>query len=526
MSFLSRYRIPIALFLISFAYFVVLSAKQYTFLFVSQDSGDWLTASIMWFVPQPVGSPLYILMGHFLNLFGGSLPIKMTIMLNCLPSAVAITFVYLIVLQLSQSKLAAITSSIVLLGAAVFLAQSTILDEYAFATMFVVLAYWFYINGKKKLTLLSMALAVSVNILALIITLVWWFIERKNWKEWLKLSWAFIIPLALFYSYILVVMALPSSMPLIAGDLSVKGVWHYLMDTSNGAAYNISLRDFPMRVGIFLGMMIMSLGIAWIPLSLALKPLDTKRWACVAIALVSLTYYLTSIDPATWHFLTFGFPFLAILVGLGMNKLMKYHALGAKAVIVCSIGLIFVNGVFLNAQTLTAQTDPAAAVEKQIMNLPLNSMIVCRPGHYSMAIFYAIAQGRKDITPILWVENTNRAYVMGNISKAYGGQYLGYCAYYGDRLFSILPLDRVIEAYNKGYPLYVADAYWGFEGLVNPPWNEMIASLTFDSDGRIRKVVDIKEASVTQPKTYTIYDDGYGNITLPTNPLYFLDDID
>lgn len=487
MTFISRHKIPIAIFLIAFAYYVALASKSFSWLFVSQDSGDWLAASTAWFVPQPVGSPLYILMGHFLNLFGGSLPLKMTIVLNCLPSAIVVALTYLIVLKLSQNKFAAITSSVVLLGAGVFLAQSTILDEYAFATMFVVLAYWFYINGKKKLTLLNMALATSVNILALIITLVWWFVERKNWKEWLKIVWAYAIPLAILYSYIVILMALPSSMPLIAGKFSWANLWHYLMDTSNGAAYNISLRDFPMRVFVFLGIMIASLGIAWIPAFMV--KLNRQVWAIAAIALVALIYYLTSIDPATWHFLTFGFPFLAMLAGLGMVNLMKKHALGAKIIVAFSIGLIIVNSFFLNAQTLTAQIDPAKDVHEQMLNLPQNSMIVCRPGAYSMTLFYVIAQGRKDLTPILWLEDANKAYTYKTIHRAYGGQYLGYCAYYNDRLISVLPIDRVAEAFDKGYPLYVADALWGFEGGANPPWNDMVRSLTFDSDGRIRKVV-------------------------------------
>lgn len=481
-----KYKLPVIVFILSFAYFCILAAKQYTWLFVSQDSGDWLAASTMWFVPQPVGSPLYILCGHFLNLFGGSLPLKMTIVLNCLPSAVTVSLVYLIVLRLSWSKFAALASVIVLLGAAVFLAQSTILDEYAFAAMFVVLAYWFYINGHKKLTLFCMGLAISVNILALVITLIWWFVERKNWKEWLKNSWVCILTVAAFYSYILVVMAMPSSMPLIAGKLSPQSLYHYLMDTSNGAAYNISLRDFPMRLGVFLGIMVVSLGLAWIPAFLV--KLNRQIWACLAIVIVTLTYYLTSIDPATWHFLTFGFPFLAILAGLGIGKLRKQYS---YAVIVFSVCLIIANSFFFNAQTLTAQTDPAAQVDEQIMHLPYNSMIVCRPGAYSMSTFYAIAKGRTDITPILWLEQADKAYTIKDIHKAYGGQYLGYCQYYSERLITVLPADRVYEAYNKGYPLYVADALWGFEGGANPPWNDMINSLNFDSDGRIRKVIGV-----------------------------------
>ena len=52
---------------ISFIYLMVLSAKSYTWVFASEDAADWLASSILWFVPQPVGSPLYILLGHAIN---------------------------------------------------------------------------------------------------------------------------------------------------------------------------------------------------------------------------------------------------------------------------------------------------------------------------------------------------------------------------------------------------------------------------------------------------------------------------
>ena len=85
--------IPFIVFAISFIYYSILSSKVYTWLFASGDSGDWLAASNWWIVPQPYGSPLYISLGHFLDLFGGDLVVKMTILLSCLPAAITVMLV-------------------------------------------------------------------------------------------------------------------------------------------------------------------------------------------------------------------------------------------------------------------------------------------------------------------------------------------------------------------------------------------------------------------------------------------------
>ena len=135
---------PLIIFLTAFSYFALLSSKTYTWVFVSEDAADWLACSTMWMVPQPLGSPLYILLGQFLNILPGDLVIKMTMILSCLPSAITVTLVYLIVRHLTNKESIAITSAMVLAASAIFMSQSTILEEYALAVMLLTLGYYFF----------------------------------------------------------------------------------------------------------------------------------------------------------------------------------------------------------------------------------------------------------------------------------------------------------------------------------------------------------------------------------------------
>ncbi|MCJ7761443.1 DUF2723 domain-containing protein, partial [Candidatus Bathyarchaeota archaeon] len=122
---------------VAIGYYAILAAKQWTWMFVSGDSGDWLASSTIWMTPQPFGSPLYVMLGQFLNLFPGDLVIKMTMMLSVLPAAITVAVVYLIVRARGHGQKLALLGSGILLACGIFLSQATVLEEYTLASMFV-----------------------------------------------------------------------------------------------------------------------------------------------------------------------------------------------------------------------------------------------------------------------------------------------------------------------------------------------------------------------------------------------------
>ena len=387
---------PLLVFVSSFAYYILLSAKQFTWIFASGDSGDWLAASNMWFVPQPYGSPLYISLGHFLDLFGGDLVIKMTVILSCLPAAITVTLVYLIVKKLATEK-AAWFSIAILLGAGIFLTQSTVLEEYAIATMFLVASYYFYLIDKKWLVAVSLGLGTAVHVVVPVVAVLWLLVMRKEWRAWVKVIPVFAV--IGFTPYLLIVYLMTTDAPqLLAGGLSWQSINSYLGST--GVFGSLSIIDLPKRTLDFVAVVLMSFGLAVIPFFAIFKrrPWNNNTKLVIAAIFFPVFYYATCLDPTSWTFMTFACPFVAIIAGIEVARITNRKLVMAIASV--TILIIFTNTIMLNADRLTKANPMAVEYYNEVQQIPDGSAIVMvRGGFNSMAVFYAISEG-KDIIPI------------------------------------------------------------------------------------------------------------------------------
>jgi hypothetical protein len=390
----------IVVFAITFLYYVLLCSKCYTWLYSSGDSGDWLAASNLWIVPQPYGSPLYILLGHFVNLLSTDLPATMTVLLSCLPSAITVALVYLITNKLTNRQSIAVISAVVLAGSAIFLTQSTILEEYAIAVMFTVLGYWFYLNGNKKLTALALGLGSAVHILVIIISVLWLALEWKNKREWLKTIPIYIVVGLLPYTLILWLLV-HSDYPFLAGGLSLEALNHYFGSTT--VFGSLSVYDLPKRLLDFASIMIASFGIALLAMWRGLKRKWEQHIKLLVIGIgFPIFYYMTCIDPTSWTFLTYASPFIAIACGLGLARINKAYF--TNSVMAFSYLLLLVNSIFLDANTLSQNEkyDTAMDYYNELMSLSDGSAVVVnRGGFEGMALFYVISEG-KDLIPVFY----------------------------------------------------------------------------------------------------------------------------
>lgn len=467
--------LPIIIFLVAFAYYAGLSAKEYTWIFVSGDSGDWLAASTWWMVPQPMGSPLYILLGRFLNLFPGDLVLKMTLLLSCLPSAITVTLVYMIVRRLIGRVSLALVSAGVLLGAGVFLTQSTVLEQYASAVMLLTLAYWFYISGRRKLTALSLGLATAIHIVVLPIVVLWLFVERREWRAWGKAGLVFVAAGIGPYALIPAIMATDAP-PLLAGHLSLQSLTTYWGSTANHVVGTSSIFELPKRLGMAGSVLIGSIGLGLVPIARAFwKPVPKHILVLIATIGFSLWFHITSLDPVSWTFLNFAMPSLAILVGIGLTRLKKQHVI---AVSVGAMALVMANSLFLNAHVMAQQRQDATIYQSQLEEMPEGSAVVVYCGHYSLGLFYAMSEGRTDLAPIIFltVETGDWPDYEEWLEEEYG-------------ITGRDTRELAICALSQGRDVYVAGDQRMYDALNESKWGEFTRCFDLDGDGSLREVV-------------------------------------
>lgn len=484
--------VPLAIFGIALLYYGVLSAKDFTWLFVSQDSGDWLTASTIWIVPQPYGSPLYIFLGHLLNLLPGGLPLKMTLLLSVLPSAITVSLVYLIALEVTGKRFTAVISSAVLLGAAVFLTQSIILEEYALTAMFLVLAYFTYLKGHKKLMLLALGCATAVHIIGLVFFMLWAWVEFANWRAWWKYLWIYLFVGIVPYIYVPILMALQAP-PFMAGYWSFEALWQYLFRTTNAVVFQISVFDFPLRFMLGVGVTVVSLGIATIPAMIGFwkRPWSNSVRILIVSSLFPLIYYLLCLDPSTWTFLTFGLPFFSVIAGIGLKTLYNRQQ---RVVLAGAILFIILNSFALNPTFVEAFDHSARDAKAQIEVLPPNSAVLTYPGSYSMLVYYVNSTSRPDLIPLVWQGSGN-----GSMIWEYEDlkvQYQDYGRWLEEKygVEATIPLYQAQELLNKGHRVFVAAPIWVYEqGMNKDSWTYALKEwFMLEGTDRIREVRDVR----------------------------------
>jgi len=484
--------VPYGLFLLAFTYYSLLSAKGFTWLFSGGDSGDWLTASTWWIVPQSMGSPLYILLGHFLNLFPGDLAVKMTVLLSCLPAAVTVALVYLIVKRLTERVDIGVASALIVLGATVLLTQATILEEYALTAMFITLAYWLYLREKKMLTGVVLGLGTAVHIIVLPLTLLWLVVERKRWRQWTKPMGVYVGICIGFYSLILVLMATKAT-PLIAGYLSWNSVSAYFFGDAGATVGNGSIMDFPLRIGIALGITVVSLGLAVIPLTRAFGRFQSRQvWVLLVLVLFPLWFYTTNLCPSTWVFLSLAIPSCSTLSGIGLARMSTKSTKSLKAIATCAVTLILLNAAFMNAHILAKSDPQAMEVLEEFRALPQDSAVVTYYGSYAFALFYTMADGREDIAPLMFADYGSRGDYLEWLEEEYALSSCVSLKWMGKEhtLYGENTLRLIDCALKQGRDVYLVGEAQFYESIDSEMWEELETRYSIVGDSWIKELTE------------------------------------
>ncbi len=417
---LNKYAAPLVG-LITLLYYSLLAAREWTWIFVSGDSGDWIAASRWWIVPQPFGSPLYIMLGHLINFFYPQhLIALMTLLLSVVPAAITVTLVFLTVRQLTHKLHLALLATLCLLGAGVFLSQATVLEEYSIAIMFTVAGYYFYLQEKRLLTVIMLGLGTAVHIAVPMICLIWLAMDKTNFKKWLKVIPVYILTGGLPYLLIAYLFEHTQFAMIAGGSLSLSAINSYL-----GAAFvvgTLSINAAPMRILTITAFILSNLGVLAIAAITAFKG-KKEQWRKLLLAssIFVIWYFGTSLDPTTWTYLAYAMPMLVIL---GITELSKWHKKWRVFTFASAAMLVILNSGLLNANTLSKQYPVARQYEQAINEIPDNSAVVIyRGGWEALGFMKAITEGKQFIPLYLGSSNIEHDALYDDYKTWLNGKY-------------------------------------------------------------------------------------------------------
>lgn len=496
-----------ASFVIPLIFYLFLCTTEYTWIFVSGDSGDWLASATWWMVPQPLGSPLYILLGKIISLIPNiNLPAALTIILSVIPASITCYLVHKITYKLTNLRYLSTLSTFSLLASSIYLSQSTVLEEYAIATMCLVLAYWWYINNKLKLSMLALGLGTAIHAIILPIALIWFVVEWQRRKELLKCLWIYLLCLG-FYALIPILMYLEKP-PFLAGYLSWSSMYDYLFGTSSTIIGTLSIFDLPERLWRFTAFIVVNLGLGLIPIFYLIRYIkiskDNISFPHNPIILILLLtpsffiwYFLTNLDPTTWTFLTFAMPFLVVIMSIGLYKIKLQNKTTAmnltRGIILIATFTGCMNTTFLNPHHLSPEISPAVAIKASLEELPKDSVITCTAGCYSLCVFYTMADGREDLTPLVWS-------MKGEIKPYY--DYLDYLET-KKNIVGGNTTEQIRDALNKGRDVFLIGNPKCLDlTFASPEWITFVNKLQItpatcvdNVDNRIRRIIKVYEDS-------------------------------
>ncbi len=385
--------------LAALAYLAPLAVRDYSWVFVSSDSGDWLAAASTWMVPQPYGAPLYILLARLLSLVSfGHLALVLTIGLSAIPTAITTAFVYKSANKLTGSVSIALAGAALTCGSIVLLSQSTVTEIMALPTMFLAIAFYYYLEDRRTLTVVALALGTAVHVVVAPIA-VFWLLADRRFYIWLKPILLYVAIVLVSYSFILLLMYLPTPR-YMAGGLSLEAVIAFWTKTSSAIIGQISVFETPNRLWFTLKLLLASFGVALIPLVYAFKrPLSRPVLVLLGTTVFVLWYFITCIDSMTWTYLAFMTPAVATLACIGLARVRGRHL---QFVLVYMCLILILNPIFFNAHKLDRANPEGTDYIAELKSISQDAIVVADTGPESLGLMYYISSHDTDIVPLIY----------------------------------------------------------------------------------------------------------------------------
>ncbi len=317
---LKRYYPEILVFGAVFAGLMVACLPALSWMMVNSDVGANILASKFLYPEHGTGEPLSSLLGRlFLFIPFGSDSWRMAVM-AVLSTIGGMLFVYLTVKELlkdNQRRRTYATVGALIFGSAMLVvSQAIIVQLYALITMLCLGSFYFVVKKRWLLSAVMIGAGLAVHHLILIpwIVLLISHKEMRRWKT-ILVSLSFLV----FYLY------MPVATRLAGVDYwansSISDFFRTNLGTANLLIGGLAVWDFPARLFSTMGMLVVSFGLATIPLIWWLW--KTKKWKSELLWLFALpiVYYVVHLAPDTMKYAEQSIGFGAIIAALGLSKL-------------------------------------------------------------------------------------------------------------------------------------------------------------------------------------------------------------
>lgn len=393
-----KYYPEILIFGLIFTLYVIIIVPALSWMMVNSDVGSNILAAKYFYPAHGTGEPLYVLLNHiFLYIPIGTDSWRLGLM-SAMATLGGMIFVYLTIRELLKSnirvRLFSFIAALIFGSSMLVISQTGIVQLYALVTMLSLGAYYFSLKKRWVLVAVMIGLGLAVHHLIVLTWVVLFFSYRelRNWKI-IGISLLFL----LFYLY----------QPITKYFIDAPNNWVNMslgeyIQTNIGTGImligSLSIWDFPSRMMNIFGIIIVSLGIACIPLVLWIYRSKTWKSTLLWLFILPIGYYAIDLAPDVAKYMEASIGFGAIIAVLGLSKLnIKW----SYFVIVVACGLLLFNiNYFDIGRTLDRRLSAQKYYDEELPKIPDNGILLTNSVWQWQETLLYNTEKKRNIVPI------------------------------------------------------------------------------------------------------------------------------
>lgn len=397
-TFIKKYWAELLVFGAIFAVLMIDLIPDITWINTDCDGPHYIYSAKYLYPAHKTSAPLFLLLGHLFLMIPIATEAWRFALLSALASMGTCIFIYLSIKHHTNNRWYAIIGILVFGSSALVISQSTIIESYALTTMLGMGAYYFSIKKRWWLCAIFLGAGLAVHTLG-IIPIIIILIANKEFRcyEYCGIIFLFL----LFYLYIPITNKPPYMWQSPNNSLGTSFITDNL-STLLMLFGGLSIWDLPKRIFDAIGILGISLTIAVIPLSIALKKWKQPLfWLFV----LPIAFYVTNLAPQTYVYMMPSIAAGAILAGIGLKELQKHptwisHGFNGILAITL-IGMLAFNCVYFNVgKTLDPNLSAREFWNKELPKIPDGQILLAQQG-WEWAIVYPYNKDtNKNIIPV------------------------------------------------------------------------------------------------------------------------------